>query len=112
MSSWSGKPLPADFGQITLLKSDSLGAAQTAIKIFDAMMWVLPVIVAVLVALTIWLSHRRRTTIIVLGIGVVVSLIITHVLVKRATAVPHRQPGRRDREDAGRRRDHTARSAR
>jgi hypothetical protein len=85
VSTWSGKSLPADFGQITLLESDSLGAAQTAIKVFDALMWVLPVIVAVLVALTIWLSHRRRTTIIVLGIGVVVALIITHVIVKRAT---------------------------
>ncbi len=85
VSTWSGKSLPADFGQITLLESDSLGAAQTAIRVFDAMMWVLPVIVAVLVALTIWLSHRRRTTIIVLGIGVVVALIITHVIVKRAT---------------------------
>ena len=85
VSDWAGKPLPADFGQITLLKNDSLGAAQTAIRIFDAMMWFLPLIVAILVALTIWLSHRRRTTIIVLGIGVVVSLIITHVIVKRAT---------------------------
>jgi hypothetical protein len=85
VSEWSGKTLPADFGQITLLQNDSLGAAQTAIKIFDAMMWFLPLIVAVFVALTIWLSHRRRTTIIVLGIGVAVSLIITHVVVKRAT---------------------------
>jgi hypothetical protein len=85
VSSWAGKPLPADFGQITLLQNDSLGAAQTAIRIFDAMMWVLPIIVAALVALTIWLSHKRRTTIIVLGIGVVVALIITHVIVKRAT---------------------------
>lgn len=85
VSTWAGKPLPADFGQITLLKSDSLGAAQTVIRVFDAMMWVLPVIVVVLAALTIWLSHRRRTTIIVLGIGVVVALVITHVVVKRAT---------------------------
>jgi hypothetical protein len=85
VSAWAGKPLPDDFGQITLLENDSLGAAQTVIRVFDAMMWVLPVIVAVLVALTIWLSHRRRTTIIVLGIGVVVALVITHVIVKRAT---------------------------
>jgi len=85
VSQWAGKPLPADFGQITLLKSDSLGAAQTVIRVFDAMMWILPVIVAVLVALTIWLSHKRRTTVIVLGIGVVIALIITHVIVKRAT---------------------------
>jgi hypothetical protein len=95
VSQWSGKTLPADFGQITLLKSDSLGPAQTAISIFDKLMWILPLIVAILVALTIWLSHKRRTTIIVLGIGVAVALIITHVVVKRATAavIDHLQAG-------------------
>lgn len=85
VSEWSGRPLPPDFGQITLLESDSLGIAQTAIKVFDSLMWILPVVAAVLIALTIWLSHRRRTTIIVLGIGVAVALIITHVIVKRGT---------------------------
>jgi hypothetical protein len=85
VSDWSGKTLPADFGQITLLKSDSLGPAQTAISIFDKLMWILPLIVAILVALTIWLSHKRRTTIIVLGLGVAVALIITHVVVNKAT---------------------------
>ncbi len=86
VSQWSGKPLPADFGQLTLLTNDALGPAQTAIRIFDSLMWILPVMVAALVALTIWLSHRRRTTIIVLGIGVAVALVITHVVIKRATA--------------------------
>jgi hypothetical protein len=85
VSDWSGKALPADFGQITLLESDALGPAQTAISIFDKLMWILPLIVAILVALTIWLSHKRRTTIIVLGIGVAVALIITHVVVNKAT---------------------------
>ena len=85
VSQWSGKTLPADFGQITLLTSDALGPAQTAISIFDKLMWILPLIVAILVALTIWLSHKRRTTIIVLGIGTAVALIITHVVVKKAT---------------------------
>ena len=85
VSEWSGRPLPPDFGQITLLESDSLGIAQTAIKVFDSLMWILPVVAAVLIALTIWLSHRRRTTIIVLGIGVAVALIITNVIVKRGT---------------------------
>ena len=85
ISQWSGRTLPADFGQITLLKSDALGPAQTAIKIFDMLMWVLPVVVAVLAALAIWLSHKRRTTIIVLGAGTAVALIITKVLLTRLT---------------------------
>ena len=35
VANWSGRPLPSDFGQITLLQSDALGPAQTAIKWFD-----------------------------------------------------------------------------
>ena len=37
VSAWLGRPLPADFGQITLLQNDSLGAAQQAVRLFDAL---------------------------------------------------------------------------
>ena len=87
VSLWSGKTLPADFGQVTLLTSASLGPAQTAIKIFDSLVIVLPIVTAILIALTIWLSRRRRHTIIALGIGAAVALIITRVIVKQASDV-------------------------
>ena len=87
VSLWSGKTLPADFGQVTLLKSDSLGPAQAAIKLFDRLVIVLPIVTAILIALTIWLSRRRRHTIIALGIGAAVALILTHVIVKQGSEV-------------------------
>jgi len=85
VSAWLGRPLPADFGQITLLQNDSLGAAQQAVRLFDALIWVLLIVTLVLAALTIWLSGHRRRTIIELGIGAAIALILTRVIVKQAS---------------------------
>lgn len=85
VANWSGKPLPSDFGQITLLQSDALGPAQTAVKWFDRLTWILPLVTAALVALTIWLSRRRARTAIALGIGAAVAIFVTRVVVKRAS---------------------------
>jgi len=86
LSLWAGKALPADFGQVTLLKNNALGPAQKAIKLFDGLVIALPIILAVLIAVTILLSRRRRFTIIALGIGGAISLILTYVIIKRASA--------------------------
>src|SRR5665647_3065280 len=43
VSTWIGRPLPADLGQIRLLKSDSLGPAQKAVRWFDTLVWVIPI---------------------------------------------------------------------
>jgi len=85
VSTWTGRTLPADFGQITLLQNDSLGPAQTAVRWFDTLAWVLLVVTIVLIALTIWLSRRRRRTLIELGIGAAFALILTYVITKQAS---------------------------
>ncbi len=85
VANWSGRPLPSDFGQITLLQSDALGPAQTAIKWFDRLMWILPLITAALIALTIWLSRRRGRTAIAVGIGAAIAIFVTRVIVTRAS---------------------------
>jgi len=85
VSSWSGRTLPADFGQITLFKSDALGPAQTAVRWFDALVWVIPIVTLAFVAVTVWLSRNRRRTLIELGIGVAVALILTRVIVKKGS---------------------------
>ena len=59
VANWSGRPLPSDFGQVTLLQSDALGPAQTAVKWFDRLVWILPLVTLGLIAVTIWLSRRR-----------------------------------------------------
>jgi len=85
VSAWTGRTLPADFGQITLLHNDSLGPAKTAVRWFDTLVWVVLVVTIVLIALTIWLSRRRRRTLIELGIGAAIALILTRVIVKQAS---------------------------
>ncbi len=85
VSAWTGRTLPADFGQVTVLKSDSLGVAQTAVRWFDTLVWVLLVVSIVLIALTIWLSRHRRRTLIELGIGVAIALILTYVIAKQGS---------------------------
>ena len=86
VANWSGRPLPSDFGQITLLQSDALGPAQTAVKWFDRLMWILPLITAALIALTIWLARRRGRTAIAIGIGAAIAIFLTRVIIERASA--------------------------
>lgn len=85
VSTWTGRPLPADFGQITLLKSNALGPAQHAVRWFDTLVWVIPIVALLLAAVTVWLSRHRRRTLIELGIGVAVAFVLTRVIVKQAS---------------------------
>jgi hypothetical protein len=85
VADWSGKPLPSDFGQITLLQSDALGPAQAAVKWFDRLMWILPLITAALVALAIWLARRRGRTAIAIGIGAAIAIFVARVIILRAS---------------------------
>jgi hypothetical protein len=73
---WAGQPLPADFGQLTLIKASALGSAQTAVAWFDRLMWILPVVVAALMALTLWVSRRRGRTAIALAIGAAIAILV------------------------------------
>jgi hypothetical protein len=85
VSAWSGKPLPSDFGQITLLTSDALGPAQTVVKWFDRLVWIAPLVTAAFIAVTIWLSRRRRRTAIAIGIGAAIAIVLTRVIIRRAS---------------------------
>jgi len=85
IANWSGKPLPSDFGQITLLQSDALGPAQTAVKWFDRLVWILPLITAALMALTIWLARRRGRAAIAIGIGAAIAIFVARVIIVRAS---------------------------
>ncbi len=65
-----GVTLPADFGQITLVKSADLAAVQKGVKAFDRLTLVLPLVTIVLIALCLWLSVNRRRTVLQLAAGV------------------------------------------
>jgi hypothetical protein len=80
IADWSGEQPGADFGQIMLVKADALGTARTAVAWFDRLMWILPLIVAALMALTILVSSRRARTAIALAVGAAIAVVIARVL--------------------------------
>ena len=78
-----GVTLPAGFAQITLLQSQDLSTAQKIVRIFNAVVVVLIVAAVALIVAAVWLSLHRRRTLIELGLGVGLALIVTRVLVRR-----------------------------
>jgi hypothetical protein len=78
-----GVQLPADFGQVTLLKSQDLETAQQIVRIFNAVVVILVILTIVLIVASVWLSLKRRRTLIELGIGVALALIVARVVVNR-----------------------------
>jgi hypothetical protein len=52
--------LPADAGQITVLKSDQLEAAQTGLKVIKVLSWLIIVIALAAFAGAVWLARGRR----------------------------------------------------
>jgi hypothetical protein len=81
-----GVQLPADLGQVTLLKSQDLETAQRAVRIFDAIVVLLVILTIALIVASVWLSLKRRRTLIELGIGVALALIIARVVIDRLEA--------------------------
>jgi len=81
-----GVQLPADLGQVTLLKSQDLETAQQAVRIFDAIVVLLVILTIALIIASVWLSLKRRRTLIELGVGVALALIIARVVIDRLEA--------------------------
>lgn len=71
------RTLPDNFGQIVVFQSDKLAAAQNAVKLFDRLLVALLIITVLLFAATVWLSTNRRRTLIGLGIGSAIALVLT-----------------------------------
>ena len=56
-----GSRLPPDAGQITILRSDQLEAAQTGVKIIKVLTWVILFVALALFAGAVWLARGRRS---------------------------------------------------
>ncbi len=78
-----GVELPPDFGQLTVLRSDSLEEAQQALKLVRRGLWLLLIGTLVLSIVTLLLSTNRWRTFAQLGIGLAVAMLITRVMVNR-----------------------------
>jgi hypothetical protein len=71
-----GVPLPSTFGEITLVRSSDLATVRQAVKAFDGLTLVLPLVTIALIALSLGLSVNRRRTVLQLAVGVSLLMII------------------------------------
>jgi len=76
-----GITLPADFGQIPIVKASGLETARQAVQLFDIITIGLIVLTLILIGLTIWLARRRLRMVIYLGVGIVISLVIARFFI-------------------------------
>ncbi|MGO8950617.1 MAG: hypothetical protein ACLQUY_23790 [Ktedonobacterales bacterium] len=74
-----GFTVPSNLGQIELFQSAQLATAQRLLRLWDFLSVALPVITAVLIALTLWLSRDRRRTLMELGIGIAITFILLKI---------------------------------
>lgn len=74
--------LPDDFGQVPLMSADVLGQAQDAAAQLDRYAWAAVIVSAVLLTATILVSPHRRKTLIQLGIGVFVAVVLAAITVR------------------------------
>jgi hypothetical protein len=76
-----GVDVPENLGEVVIFQSDKLAAAQDALTMVDRLVIVLLVAAALLIALTLWVSARRRRTLIQLCTGILLGLVLVRRLV-------------------------------
>jgi hypothetical protein len=70
------RPVPATCGQIPLFPADKLTQARRAVRLFNGVRVLLLVLTPVVAALALWLSRRRRRTLLQLSAGGVLALVV------------------------------------
>jgi hypothetical protein len=71
-----GTPVDEDFGVIVIDDNGALSAAQEAIRLFGIAVWILVILTIVLIPLALWVSHRRRRTLLQLVFGIALGLVL------------------------------------
>jgi hypothetical protein len=72
---------PPDAGQIVLLRSDQLSAAQTAVKTLKALSIWLVILVLVLYAIAVYLARgKRRTILMAIGTGILICGLLLFII--------------------------------
>jgi hypothetical protein len=77
-----GRPEPPTCGQITLFPAAKLVAARRAVQIFDRAVVGLLIATPLIAALALWVSRRRRRTLLQLAIGGMLGLVVVRRAVK------------------------------
>jgi hypothetical protein len=75
--------LPDDFGQVTVMTEDQLGAVQDAARRLDRLVWGLLLLTIVFAVLSVVASPNRRRTVIQLGLGIVAGLVVGWLVLRR-----------------------------
>jgi hypothetical protein len=80
LSSALGIDLDGDFGVIKIYDADRVQAAQNALRLFERAVIILWLLTVVFAALALWLSRRRRRTLLQLTVGAIIGLIVVRRL--------------------------------
>jgi ABC-type multidrug transport system fused ATPase/permease subunit len=86
VSSHLGVSLPSDFGQITVMTQDQLHSYQQAAQSLRRLGYGLILLTLVLAGVTIAVSRTRRRTLVWLGLGAVVALLIGGAVIRAIEA--------------------------
>jgi hypothetical protein len=78
-----GVSLPDNFGQVTIMSADQLSGYQDAVRTSKRLIAGVFVLSLLLIALTIFVANDRRRAVMWLGSGIVVSLFLGAVLLRR-----------------------------
>jgi hypothetical protein len=71
-----GRPLPDNFGQFTIFDVARLRQAQDGVDLFNKFVVLAVILAVVLFALTLWISPRRRRTLIQLAVGIGLGIVV------------------------------------
>ena len=97
-----GVQLPDDFGKIKVFESDALPAAQAAVATADRVIYLLVALTIVLAIVALVLSTRRLRTVLWLGFGAAIGLIVVRRLALRVDdAIVDRVTGSTNRAAVG-----------
>lgn len=75
-----GVEVPEDFGEIVVFESERLEAAQEAVSFFDRAIVFLVILTLVLIGLALWVSQRRRRTLLQIIVGSMVGIVVVRRL--------------------------------
>lgn len=75
-----GRPLPADFGSITVLRGDQGYEAKRALSLFKDLVMLVVVVAVALVVAALLVSVRKRRTALQLGLGVLLAFVVARVI--------------------------------
>jgi hypothetical protein len=79
-----GVALPSDFGQITLFRASKINTASIAVNALNLLMWLLPLATFLALFSAIWVSRRRRRTLLQFSVVTALLMILFRRLCLRA----------------------------